>query len=106
MDGPVVPCAAAGALMLTPDLSKAAPRAMARSQGVYTGYGLADAFHPRTVAEDTSGPDVGITLLAAENNGEFAAGTVWKCFMGNAEVPRALEIAELRNHHSDTEAQR
>jgi len=103
VDGPVVPCAAAGALMFTPDLSKAALGAMAQSQGVYTGYGLADAFHPRTVAEDTIGLDVGITLLAAEN---CTAGTVWKCFMGNAEVPRALEIAELRNHHSDTEAQR
>jgi hypothetical protein len=33
VDGPVVPCAAAGALMFTPDLSKAAPGAMAPSQG-------------------------------------------------------------------------
>ena len=103
MDGPVVPGAAAGALMFTPDLSKAALGAMAQSKGVYGRYGLADAFHPRTVAEDTIGLDVGITLLAAEN---LRAGTVWKCFMGNAEAQRALEIAQLRIHHSDTEAQR
>jgi hypothetical protein len=78
---------------------------MAGVKGVYGRYGFADAFHPESgwVAEDTIGLDVGITLLAAEN---LRAGSVWKWFGGNREVGRALELAELKTYHRDTEAQR
>jgi hypothetical protein len=97
VDGTVVPCAAAGSLMFTPELSLTALRAMKEKFGekAYGRYGFADAFHPATgwVAEDVIGLDVGITLLAAEN---LRSGNVWKWFMANPEAQRALELAELR----------
>jgi len=97
VDGTVVPCAAAGSLMFTPDLSRAALGAMREKFGdkIYGRYGFADAFHPESgwVAEDVIGLDVGITLLAAEN---LRSGNVWKWFMANPEAQHALELAELR----------
>ena len=94
IDGTVVPCAAAGSLMFTPELSTAALEAMCGVAGVYGRYGFVDAFHPKSgwVAEDTIGLDVGITLLAAEN---LRSGNVWKWFMANPEAQRALELAGL-----------
>ncbi len=97
IDGTVVPCAAAGSLMFTPELSTAALDAMKSGFGdrIYGRYGFADAFHPKTgwVAEDVIALDVGITLLAAENQ---RSGNVWKWFMANPEAQRALELAELK----------
>jgi len=94
IDGTVVPCAAAGSLMFTPELSTAALEAMRAVPGVYGRYAFADAFHPKSgwVAEDTIGLDAGITLLAAEN---LRSGNVWKWFMANPEAQRALELAGL-----------
>ncbi len=67
IDGTVVPCAAAGSLMFTPDISLPALRAMQDRFGdkVYGQYGFADAFHPETglVAQDVIALDIGITLL-------------------------------------------
>ena len=102
IDGTVVPCAAAGSLMLTPDISIPALRAMRDRFGgkIYGRYGFADAFHPNMgwVAEDVIGLDVGITLLSAEN---LRSGKVWKWFMANPEAQRAMDLAELRrtNEH-------
>lgn len=97
IDGTVVPCAAAGSLMFTPDISVPALRAMKDRFGdkIYGKYGFADAFHPTTgwVAEDVIALDTGITLLAAEN---LRTGNVWKWFMANPEAKRALELAELK----------
>ena len=96
IDGSVVPCAAAGSLMFTPEISMAALRAMKNRFGekILGRYGLADAFHPTGgwVSEDVIALDVGITLLAAEN---LRTGNVWKWFMANPEAKRALTLAEI-----------
>jgi hypothetical protein len=97
LDGTVVPCAPAGSLMFTPDISLPALHAMKTRFGdrIYRRYGFVDAFHPKTgwLAEDVVGIDVGITLLSAEN---LRTGNVWKWFMGNAEAGRAFELAGIR----------
>ena len=87
IDGTVVPCAAAGSLMLAPDMAVPAVRAMHRASAtaIYGRYGFADAFHPTDgwVNPDVIGIDVGITLLSAENlrTGRLA----W--FLPNPEIP-------------------
>ena len=92
IDGTVVPSAAGGSLMFTPDLSIAALRAMRDKYGdnVYGRYGFVDAFNPGTgwVDSDVIGINVGIMLLSAEN---ARTGNIWRWFMGNREIPRAME---------------
>lgn len=97
IDGTVVPCAPAGSLMFTPDISVAALRAMKDRFGdkLYGRYGFTDAFHPvhDWFSPDALGLDIGITLLSAEN---LRSGAVWKWFMSNPEIPRALDAAGLK----------
>jgi hypothetical protein len=97
IDGTVVPCAAAGSLMFTPDISLPALRAMKEKYGerIYGRYGFADAFNPNNgwVNPDVIGIDVGITLLSAEN---LRSQNVWRWFMRNAEIPRAMEMVGLQ----------
>lgn len=97
LDGTVAPCAAAGSLMFTPDISLPALRAMQERFGrrVYGRYGFVDAFHPLTGwrSLDQVGIDAGITLLSAEN---LRGGSVWKWFMANRESARAFELAGIR----------
>jgi len=94
LDGTVVPCAAAGSLMFTPDISLAALREMKEKYGekVYKYYGFVDAFNPKTNWSDTDviGIDLGITLLSAEN---LRSGNVWFWFMRNPEINYALRLA-------------
>jgi hypothetical protein len=94
-----VPYAAAGSLAFTPDISLAALRALKERYGgrVYGRYGFADAFNPHTgwVGPDVIGIDQGITLLAAEN---LRDGLVWRHFMKNAEITRALDLVGLRQY--------
>ena len=96
IDGTVVPCAAAGSLMFTPDICIPALRAMHDRFGdkIYGRYGFVDAFHPTNgwVGKDHLGIDVGISLLAAEN---LRSGNVWKWFMANPEIQRGMERAGL-----------
>lgn len=96
IDGSVVPCAAAGSLMFTPDITLPVMREMRRRFGdrIYGRYGFADAFHPTDgwVNADVIGIDLGITLLSAEN---LRTGAVWRWFMQNEELPRAMERAGL-----------
>jgi hypothetical protein len=96
-DGTVVPCAPAGSLMFTPDISLAALKEMKRLYGdkIYGRYGFTDAFNPHTgwVNRDVIGIDVGITLLSAEN---LRSGNVWKWFMKNKEIPKALNKIKLK----------
>jgi hypothetical protein len=96
IDGTVVPCAAAGSLMLTPDLSLAALRAMKQRFGdkIWNRYGFADAFNPNTgwVSPEEIGIDEGVTLLSAEN---LRTENVWKWFMRNPEMVHALQLAGL-----------
>jgi hypothetical protein len=96
IDGSVVPCAAGGSLMFAPDICVPALRAMRERYGdrVYGRYGFADAFNPSTgwVGPDYVGINVGITILSAEN---LRTGAVWRWFMRNPEIPRALGLAGL-----------
>jgi hypothetical protein len=97
IDGTVVPAGPAGSLMFTPDIALPALRTMHHRFGerIWGRYGFADAFNPTTgwVNPDVIGIDVGITLLSAEN---LRSGGVWRWFMRNAEIPRAMETVGLR----------
>jgi hypothetical protein len=92
IDGTLVPSAAGGSLMFTPELSLKALRSMNEKFGqrVYGRYGFVDAFNPQTGWFDTDviGINVGILLLSAEN---MRSGNVWHWFMKNREIPRALQ---------------
>jgi len=100
IDGTVVPSAAGGSLMFTPELSVAALRAMKDKYGqqIYGKYGFVDAFNPNTgwVDSDVIGINAGIILLSAEN---ARTGNVWQWFMRNPEMPRALRLAGLSHYH-------
>jgi hypothetical protein len=56
----------------------------------YSRYGFVDAFNPQTGWTDTDviGINAGIILLSAEN---MRSGNVWRWFMRNVEIPRALD---------------
>ena len=96
IDGTVVPSAAGGSLMFTPELSVMALRTMREKFGdrIYGRYGFVDAFNPNTnwVNSDVIGINVGIILLSAEN---ARSGNVWRWFMQNPEVPRAMQLVRL-----------
>jgi hypothetical protein len=96
IDGTIVPAAAGGSLMFTPELSIAALKTMRDKFGdrIYGRYGFVDAFNPNTnwVNSDVIGIDVGIILLSAEN---ARSGNVWRWFMRNPEMPRALRMVKL-----------
>ncbi len=95
-DGSVVPCAAAGSLMFTPDITLAALKDMKAKYGnkIYGRYGFADAFNPHNgwVDKDVIGIDLGITLLSIEN---LRSGKVWFWFMQNDEIRRAMQKISL-----------
>lgn len=101
IDGTIVPSAAGGSLMFTPELSLATLREMRDKFGkqIYGKYGFMDAFNPQTgwVDQDVIGINVGITLLSAEN---ARSGGVWKWFMRNAEIPRAMRKVGLSRYRT------
>jgi hypothetical protein len=70
-DGTVVPCAAGGSLMLTPDICIPTMQRHENKYGdkIWGKYTFADAFNPETgwVSTDTLSLDVGMTRLAAQN---------------------------------------
>jgi hypothetical protein len=108
IDGTVVPSAAAGSLMFTPDICIPAMRAMLVKYGkkIYGRYGFTDAFNPNTgwTSPYVIGIDVGITLLSAEN---LRTGNVWQWFMTNPEPQYALDVVGLKRLHpaSDRDAE-
>jgi len=93
IDGTLVPSAAGGSLMFTPDICLPALRAMREKFGdrIYGQYGFVDAFNPILgwVDPDVIGLGLGITLLSAEN---LRTGNVWRWFMRNPELDRALGL--------------
>lgn len=95
-DGTVVPYAAAGSLMFTPEITLAALKEMKGLYGerIYGKYGFADAFNPQTgwVNPDVIGIDLGIALLSIEN---LRSGKVWYWFMQNDEIRRAMRRVSL-----------
>jgi hypothetical protein len=96
IDGTVVPCAAGGSLMFTPEITVPALRTMYEKFGdrIYGRFGFVDAFNPNTgwINPDVIGIDVGITLLSAEN---LRTGNVWHWFMLNREITEAMRLAGL-----------
>ena len=96
IDGTVVPSAAGGSLMFTPQLSVAALMTMREKFGakVYGRYGFIDAFNPNNgwVDSDVIGINVGIILLSAEN---ARTANIWRWFMRNVEIPAALDRVGL-----------
>lgn len=91
IDGTIVPSAAGGSLMFTPDITLRALRKMYQHLGttVYKRYGFVDAFNPHDewVGPDVVGIDVGIILLSAEN---LRSGFVWKQFMSTEVAQSAI----------------
>ncbi len=103
IDGSVVPCAAGGSLMFAPEITLPVLREMRERFGdrVYGRYGFVDAFHPTTgwTNPDVIGIDVGITLISAEN---LRSGFVWKQFMKNREITRAMDAVGLKKNKPKT----
>jgi hypothetical protein len=91
IDGTVVPSAAGGSLMFTPQLSISALRYMRENFGryVYGRYGFADAFHPQSlwVNPEVVGIDQGIVLLSAEN---LRTGQIWNWFSNHPNIRWAM----------------
>jgi len=91
IDGTLVPSAAGGSLMFTPEVATRTLRVMYEKHGekIYGKYGFVDAFNPKTgwIDTDVIGINVGIILLSAEN---ARSGNVWRWFMQNREIPIAL----------------
>jgi hypothetical protein len=83
--------------MFTPELSVAAMRTMKQKYGqkIYGKYAFVDAFNPNTgwIDSDVIGINAGIMLLSAEN---ARTGNVWKWFMQNGEIPKAMRLVGLR----------
>ncbi|MGI9166582.1 MAG: glucoamylase family protein [Pyrinomonadaceae bacterium] len=96
IDGTIVPSAAGGSLMFTPELSLATLRTMREKHGdrIYGRYGFTDAFNPISgwVDADVIGINIGIILLSAEN---MHSGKVWQWFMQNPEIVSAMQKAGL-----------
>ena len=103
IDGTIVPSAAGGSLMFTPEISIAALRTMKEKFGprVYGEYGFIDAFNPNTgwIDRDVIGINAGIILLSAEN---LRTGDVWSWFMLNREIPQAMKRIGLLPYKKST----
>jgi hypothetical protein len=97
INGTIVPCAAAGSIPFLPDEAIAVVRNIYDTWGkqLWRRYGLVDAFNPHTgwAAPDVIGIDVGITLLMIENH---RTGMVWRYFMRNPEIQKAMQVAGFR----------
>jgi hypothetical protein len=93
VDGTVAPCAAAGSLMFTPEISIPALRAIQNQfkERIYGRYGFIDAYNPilQWFDSDVVGIDLGISLLSAEN---LLTGNVWRWFMANQPVSHAMDL--------------
>ncbi len=98
IDGTVVPSAAGGSLPFRPSDTLRVLKYIREQYGehVWSRYGFVNAFNPMTGWFDTDviGIDTGITMLMAEN---LRTGHIWKTFMKNPEVQRALSRAGFEN---------
>ena len=101
IDGTIVPSAAGGSLMFTPDLAMRALSTMRDKYGekIYGKYGFVDAFNPQTgwVDTDVIGINLGIILLSAEN---MRTGKIWRWFMQTPAMPLALDRIGLRRYRA------
>jgi len=107
IDGTLVPSAAGGSLMFTPELATRALQTMHDKYGekIYGKYGFVDAFNPTTgwIDTDVIGINAGIILLSAEN---ARTGNVWRWFMQNREIPTALGKVGLQQYQTATHRRR
>jgi hypothetical protein len=95
IDGTVVPYAAGGSLMFVPQLAMAALKTMrAKYPRIYGKYSFVDAFNPNTgwIDRDVIAIDLGIALLSVEN---ARSSNVWRWFMSNPEINRAMNLVGL-----------
>ena len=96
VDGTIVPSAAGGSLMFTPELSTRALWTMHEKYGakIYGKYGFVDAFNPQSgwIDTDVIGINAGIILLSTEN---MRTQNIWRWFMQNRELPLALQRVGL-----------
>lgn len=98
INGTLVPCAAAGSLMFSPEICLPVLRQMHKVYGerIYQRYGFTDAFNPNWknqklwVNRDVIGIDVGISLLSIEN---LLTGNVWRWFKRNQYIAAAMDRA-------------
>jgi hypothetical protein len=101
INGTLVPCAAAGSLMFSPEICLPVLQQMLRVYGdkIYQRYGFTDAFNPNWqdkklwVNQDVIGIDVGISLLSIEN---LLTGNVWRWFMRNQYIQTAMDRVGFR----------
>jgi len=93
--------------MFVPQLALRAVKTLHARYGqkIYGKYGFADAFNPNTgwVDGDVIGIDLGITLLAAENS---RTGSVWRWFMKNPEIVKAMDLVGLQRYQPAGSRQR
>ncbi len=94
IDGTVVPSATGGSLPFLPRETLRVLKHIKEhyQERAWCRYGFINAFNPMTnwYGSDVIGIDTGITMLMAEN---LRTGHVWKTFMKNPEVQRALSRA-------------
>ncbi|HEU4510784.1 MAG TPA: glucoamylase family protein [Pyrinomonadaceae bacterium] len=104
IDGTIVPSAAGGSLMFTPEHSTRALWTMHEKYGakIYGKYGFVDAFNPKTgwIDTDVIGINVGIILLSAEN---MRTARIWHWFMQNPEIPLAMQRVGLVKYKAGRE---
>ena len=97
IDGTVVPCSAGGSVAFTPELTIPVLREIyTKYRDIsWDKYGPLDAFNPNTrwSGDGYIGIDVGATLIAIENH---RSGNVWKWFMDNEEVEKAMRLAGFK----------
>ena len=105
IDGTIVPSAAGGSLMFTPELATTALQTMHEKYGakIYGKYGFVDAFNPKNpwIDTDVIGINAGIILLSAEN---MRTANVWLWFMQNPEIPLALTKVGLLKYRKPAKA--
>lgn len=93
IDGTIVPAAAAGSLpFVFGDAVKVLRTVREHYPAAWGQYGFVDAFNPLTnwINPDVIGIDTGISMVMAEN---ARSGFVWKTFMKNPEVRKAMKFA-------------
>jgi hypothetical protein len=98
INGTLVPCAAAGSLMMAPEICMPVLHEMLARYGdsVYSRYGFADAFNPHWqsaglwVDPDVVGIDIGISLLSIDN---LQNGHTWRTFMKDPNIRLGLQRA-------------
>ncbi|MGE5599013.1 MAG: glucoamylase family protein [Bacteroidota bacterium] len=101
-DGTVVPYASIASMPFTPELSMAALRGMLEKHGplIWGRYGFVSGFNVdhHWYSKDYIGIDQGDLLAMVEN---YRTGLIWRYFMRNKYVQRALELAGFVAKKSD-----